>query len=189
MQNQICMTQIVLIDVDSTINNFQEHFLRLFKEKYPDVSRKLSLHPTHIEVLTLDKDKAMEVLESDGFTNGMVPLEGAVNAIQQIESRGFTVFFCTTLVTDNSNALKDRIHWIGKWFGEKFMNRVIFTKDKSLIRGNFLIDDSPIKTKGILQPEWKLIVFDMSYNQNDQCYGRIFGWTDLDSIFSLLSPK
>ena len=181
------MTKILLVDIDSTINNFQEHFLKIFKEKHSDLWEKLPPNATHFDALTLDKKKSMEIFMSDGFTNGMVPLQGSVEAIHQIENKGYHVFFCTTLVTDNSNALKDRIHWIGKWFGERFMNQVIFTKDKTLIRGDFLIDDSPFKTRGVLQPEWKLIVFDMIYNRNDPCYGRIYNWTDLDHLFSLLS--
>ena len=181
------MTKIILIDIDSTINNFQECFLEIFKQKYPDLWEKLPNNPTHFDALQLDKQETMEIFMSEGFTNKMIPLHGAVNAIHEIEARNFLVFFCTALVTDNSDVLKDRVHWIGKWFGEDFMNRVIFTKDKSLVRGDFLIDDSPFKTKGLLKPEWKLIIFDMSYNQNDSCYGRIYNWTDLDHLFSLLS--
>ena len=30
--------KIVLIDIDSTLNNFQEHFLRVFRERHPSVA-------------------------------------------------------------------------------------------------------------------------------------------------------
>ena len=183
------MSKIVLLDVDSTINNFQEHFMKLFLEKYPDWASKLPEEPVHFDVLKMDKPKGLEILEADGFTAGMVPLPGAVKAVNELDKRGYTVFFCTALVTDGSNAMKDRVQWIGKWFGEKWMKRIIFTLDKTMIRGDFLIDDSPFKTKGLLQPTWKLIVFDVKYNRDEEYYGRIYGWTDLDKLFALLEKE
>ena len=181
--------KVVLLDIDSTLNNFQEHFLKLFLEKYPDFKEKLPDDPVHFDVLKMDKAKGLEILEADGFTEGMVPLPGAVEAVNELDRRGYCVFFCTALVTDYSNAMRDRVHWIGKWFGEKWMSKIIFTLDKTMVRGDFLIDDSPFKTKGCQDPLWKLIVFDLKYNRDKEYYGRIYGWTDLDKLFDLLEKE
>ncbi|MDO8264840.1 MAG: 5'-3'-deoxyribonucleotidase, partial [Candidatus Parcubacteria bacterium] len=43
--------------------------------------------------------------------------------------------------------------------------RIILSRDKTLIRGNFLIDDRP-EIKGSSIPEWEHIIFDCSYNRN-----------------------
>ena len=180
------MGKVVLIDIDSTLNNFQEHFIREFLKKYPDFAEKLPEEPVHFDILKVDKPKGLEILTADGFTEGMVPLPGAVEAVHELEKRGHTVFFCTALVTDTSNAMRDRVQWIGKWFGEKWMKRVIFALDKTMVRGDFLIDDSPFKTKGTQTPLWKLIVFDVKYNRGEEYYGRIFGWKDLDKLFNLI---
>lgn len=183
------MAKIVLLDIDSTLNNFQEHFLNVFSQKYPDLYSKLPESASHYDALKLNRDFSMKILQEDGFNEKMVPLEGAPEAVEELDRRGYLIYFCTALVTDHSNTMRDRVEWIGKWFGEKWMERVIFTKDKTMVRGDFLIDDSPFKTRGNLNPTWKLIVFDVSYNREDECYGRIFGWKNTKPLFDLLESE
>ena len=180
------MGKVLLLDIDSTLNNFQEHFMKLFLTKYPDFKEKLPSDAVHYDVLKMDKAKALEILTSKGFTSAMVPLPGAVEAVQELAKKGFNIFFCTALVTDECDAMKERIQWIGKYFGEEWMKKVIFTLDKTMIRGDYLIDDSPFKTKGSQEPLWKLIVFDVKYNRDKEYYGRIYNWADKEKLYALL---
>ncbi|EAX94785.1 hypothetical protein TVAG_058750 [Trichomonas vaginalis G3] len=183
------MSKIVLIDVDSTLNNFQEYFVKLFLEKNPEFKDKVPEEPVHFDFMKLDKQKGLEILQAPGFTEGMTPLPGAVEAINTLDSKGYNIFFCTALVTDDSPAMRDRVHWIGKWFGQKWMDKIIFAKDKTMVRGDFLIDDSPFKTKGCTVPLWKLIIFDVKYNREDESYGRIYNWTDIDKLLQILERE
>ena len=178
--------KIVLIDIDSTLNNFQEHFLKVFRERHPSVATAAEKYETHYDVMKLDKPKAMAILTEPGFTEALRPLDGAVEAVHELDRRGYHVIFCTSLVADDSDTLRERVQWIGKWFGQRWMERVVFTGDKSLVRGDVLIDDSPFRTKGVMTPEWKLIIFDVPYNHGDAAFGRIYNWTDLDVLFGLL---
>lgn len=183
------MGKTILLDIDSTLNNFQEHFMNEVKRRYPEILDKLPNDAVHFDLLKLDKPKAMSILQDEGFTGKMIPLPGAVAAVHKLAQLGYSIFFCTTLVTDNSDAMKDRVHWIGDHFGKEWMEKVIFTKDKTMVRGDFLIDDSPFKTKGSTEPLWKLIVFDVKYNKNDPCYGRIYNWTDFEKLLEILERQ
>lgn len=183
------MEKIILIDVDSTLNNFQEYFIKMFIQKFPDFADKLPEDPVHFDLMKMDKKKGLEILQAPGFTEGMVPLPGAVDAVNLLADKGYNIFFCTALVTDDSNALRDRVQWIGKWFGQNWMDKVIFTKDKTMVRGDFLIDDSPFKTKGCCKPLWKLIIFDVKYNRDDEGYGRIYNWNDMDRLLEILERE
>ena len=177
---------IILLDIDSTLNNFQENFKNIFENKYPELIKTLPINYCHFDALHLYKKEVLEIFQEDGFTEKMIPLDGAPEAVFELDKLGYIIFFCTQLVTDHSNTMRDRVKWIGKWFGEKWMEKVIFTRDKSMVRGDFLIDDSPKKAHGLFKPLWKLIVFDTKYNKNDNFYGRIYSWKNLNQLIDLL---
>ncbi len=49
--------------------------------------------------------------------------------------------------------------------GEDWLENTIVTRDKTLIHGDYLIDDKP-KVGGLIKPKWEHIVFDQPYNRN-----------------------
>ena len=181
------MKKIVLVDIDCTLNNFQEIFIKTFKSCFPEFNKHEIR--THFDAFKLDKEKSMSILMAESFNKSLSPLENAVEAVKEIEKNGFTVFFCTSVVTDISNTMRDRVQWIGKWFGEKWMNQVIFTNDKTMVHGDFLIDDSPSRTKGCRKPDWKLIYFDTSYNHDCDCAYRIYSWNNIEELLNVLKSK
>lgn len=178
--------KVILIDIDGTLNNFDEYFISEFKRLHHELVNENTNPKNHVDVLNIDRAKGLELLRSNGFTEGMKPLKGSVEAVHAISERGHQIFFCTSLVTDFSNTLRDRVQWIGKWFGPEWKKRVIFTHDKTMIRGDFLIDDSPSKSKGLYEPTWKYIVFDSSHNENYENEFRIYDWENMDAIFSII---
>ncbi|KAH0791873.1 5'-3'-deoxyribonucleotidase [Histomonas meleagridis] len=178
--------KVILLDIDGTLNNFQEYFISEFQKRYPELIDPSNPPKSHIDIMNIDRQKGLALLQEPHFTEGMTPLRGAVKALHEMEARGHNVFFCTSLVTDHSDTLRDRVQWIGKWFGEKWMNRVIFAHDKTMVRGDFLVDDSPKKARGILPPTWKYIAFDAEHNQCDTCDYRIYDWDNLDMFFGII---
>lgn len=174
------------MDIDGTLNNFEEYIVSQFVERHPELVGEGPRPRNHVDVLNIDRQKGLELLRSPGFTEGMRPLKGAVEAVREISRRGHQIYFCTSLVTDVSDTLRDRVHWIGRWFGEEWMKRVIFTHDKTLVRGDFLVDDSPSKSRGFLAPTWKYIVFDSSHNKDFESEFRIYDWENLELFFSIV---
>ena len=59
----------------------------------------------------------------------------------------------------------EKLSWVERHLGREFMLRTILTRDKTLVRGNVLIDDKP-EVKGVMTPEWEHILFDLPCNRN-----------------------
>lgn len=60
---------------------------------------------------------------------------------------------------------------ITRWIAEKldspeWMERVVFTQDKTILKADFLIDDEPFpELTGEFEPSWEHILFDQPYNR------------------------
>ena len=64
--------------------------------------------------------------------------------------------------------------------------RVMLTKDKTLVRGDILIDDKP-EISGSLSPVWQHWLYDAPYNRHINTPRRI-RWQDPASWATLLTP-
>jgi len=56
--------------------------------------------------------------------------------------------------------------WIERHFSKEWVKRIIVTKDKTLVSGDYLIDDRPNPEKGVLDPLWEHILFHQKYNKS-----------------------
>lgn len=71
--------------------------------------------------------------------------------------------------------------WVEKHLGPDWINRLILTRDKTMINGDILIDDKVHITGAMNSPSWKHVVFTASNNQNVKVKGeklRLDNWTD-----------
>ena len=69
-----------------------------------------------------------------------------------------------------------KISWIIKHFGEKWVERMILTRDKTLVYGDILIDDKPKITGLQTHPNFLHVFFDQPFNHNVDNY-RITQWS------------
>jgi 5'-nucleotidase len=93
-----------------------------------------------------------------------MPIAGAVEAVKQL-AEYYNVFICTSPHTDYENCVLEKYEWVDNHLGRGWVRKIILTKDKTPIRGRYLIDDKP-EIKGILAPEWEQILYDQPYNRN-----------------------
>ncbi|MDQ3014829.1 MAG: 5'-3'-deoxyribonucleotidase [bacterium] len=179
--------KIVLIDMDGPLADFEGRFLEIWKEKYPD-SHFISFEDRKSLHLISDyppeyKEKIELIMQEEGFFSSLSPNLAAINAINEMVSIGYNVFICTAGIYSNKNCLTEKKLWIEKYFGEKLARTTIFTKDKTLIRGNYLIDDNPNMGNGIVTPEWEHIIYDQPFNKNSIDKRRIKSdWSDWKDV-------
>lgn len=76
------------------------------------------------------------------------PMEGAVNAVKRLCGK-YDVYILTTAPWLNPSAWSDKLVWIQRWFGadkdSPLYKRIVVTHNKSLLKGDYLIDDNPDK--------------------------------------------
>jgi 5'-nucleotidase len=78
---------------------------------------------------------------------------------------GHDVRFCTSHLFEYDYCVLEKYQWVEQHFGPEFVDRIILTRDKTLIRGNLLIDDKP-QIIGIEKPTWEHILYDRPYNRD-----------------------
>lgn len=177
---------IVLVDQDNVLADFDGGFLTEWRRQFPDelfVSfeqrKNFKMYEDYPKEL---RDKISGVYTTAGFILNLPPLDGALEALTQMIELGHEVRICSSPLSKYQNCVEEKYAWVERHFGKDFVKRVILAKDKTLIKGDVLIDDKP-KITGFLNPEWEHIVFDRPWNRTVQDRRRIT-WQNWKQVLS-----
>lgn len=159
---------IILIDMDNTLADFDKSLLNLWKEMYPNETfirpnDRKNFHP-HLDYPPHLQEKVLSICHSPGFIRNLPPIVGAIEAVNILLADGHNVRFCTSYLFEYKNSVLEKFQWIEEHFGKEAVERIIFTRDKTLIRGDIIIDDKP-EIFGVGNPTWEHIIFDRPYNR------------------------
>lgn len=97
------------------------------------------------------------VMQTPGFYADLPPMPGALDAISELSTRGWYVAVCTAPLTGSRTCAAEKLSWLTEHLGPEAARRAIITKDKTLPRGRFLVDDRP--QAGLLSPTWQQVLF------------------------------
>jgi 5'(3')-deoxyribonucleotidase len=75
-----------------------------------------------------------------GFFLGLEPLEGAIEGMNTLMTK-YDVWILTRPSIKNTNCYTEKAEWIKKYFGDNFLEKLILCPNKSLVKGDYLIDD------------------------------------------------
>ncbi|WP_462146184.1 5' nucleotidase, NT5C type [Pseudoalteromonas gelatinilytica] len=75
-----------------------------------------------------------------GFFANLKPIKGAIESVLEL-SKNNEVYILTAPSIHNPFSYLEKRVWIEKWFGMNFVERLIISPDKSLVKGELLIDD------------------------------------------------
>jgi 5'(3')-deoxyribonucleotidase len=142
----------------------------------------------HWEVLDYIVDEehkkiAKNELNKAGLCERLSLYENSLDAIKELNEIT-NLYFITAPMTDNVGWLNERVAWLVKHFGIE-VRQVGFLKDKFIVHGDFLLDDSqgnlikwiedPINING------KALLWDRPWNKQveDSRLTRIFKWQEV----------
>jgi 5'-nucleotidase len=111
------------------------------------------------------KPLVAEILLESSFFQDMLPVAGAKEALEEMQEKRFEVFICTSPLSTYNNCVLEKYKWVEKVLGPAWVKQIILTKDKTVIKGDFLIDDKPLITGAQDPPEWEHILYDRPYNK------------------------
>lgn len=103
------------------------------------------------------------IMDRTGFYDEMEPIPGALDAFRQMQTDGHDLWICTSPWLTNRSCVQDKLDWVLRHLGPKVQERVIISKDKTLVRGDILLDDKPDIT-GVAIPQWRQILVTQPYN-------------------------
>lgn len=114
------MKDIVLVDMDNVLVDFQSGIDRLTEEAKLEYEGRLD--------------------EVPGIFKLMNPMEGAIETYHWL-TENFDTYILSTAPWENPSSWSDKLNWVKQYIGEPAYKRLILSHHKNLVMGNYLIDD------------------------------------------------
>ncbi|MDF7677025.1 5'-3'-deoxyribonucleotidase [Neisseriaceae bacterium ESL0693] len=178
--------KLILLDQDGVLADFELGVRRSWQQKF---NQPIPLGERHHFYLRDDMPEKYhqalhQVYASRGFFARLPPIDGAIEAAQQLLHAGHDVRICTSPIMAYQYCMAEKFDWVRQYLGEAWLRRVIITKDKTWVRGDILIDDKPC-ISGSLSPQWQHWLYDQPYNRSVAARHRVC-WRKPDSWRYLL---
>ncbi len=165
------MNKIVLVDMDGVIAEFDQAWIKAYYSYYPEKTLPINKskcgcyfeHPVWSDPTTnLEMYKVLYNYLNLFYI--LDPIPNALRSIKEMEKCGYTIFFCSHPTVENSTCASDKYEWLKKHFGLEYAKKLILTQDKTVIYGDYLIDDKVIIDGVNKNPSWKHLLFKTPYN-------------------------
>ena len=185
---------IVLVDMDGVIADFDERIYALMAERHPAIAMPAwsdRPYPLSLGVAPEHRRTLNGLMHEVGFFRSLRPIEGAVSALLAMAAAPEAdVYLCTAPLKHSVHCAKEKAEWVTDHLGVDWIDRLVLTRDKTLVRGDYLIDDAPVARGDAVQPNWTHVYFDHPYNRPgapgaDADAPRIRSWADWRSLLSL----
>jgi 5'-nucleotidase len=175
---------LVLVDQDATIADFERALLDAFRARHPgapfidiagrtEVSARKQYGPTWGPAVDA-------IMKTAGFYLSLPVIAGAPRALEEMLEAGHEVFVCTSPLSGTRYCMPEKLAWVEQHLGASWVDRVIITKDKTLVgdarRRCVLVDDRPGVAGLVIPPPWRQVLFDAPYNQSAPA-PRLTDWT------------
>jgi 5'-nucleotidase len=158
----------ILVDMDGVIADFEHGFLEDWRATYPD-KFYIPFEERNTFQLTDQYPEDLKALVGQiycepGFFRKLNPIAGGIEALWEMDRLGLEVFICTSPLKIYQNCVIEKYIWVEENLGVAWTKRLVMTRDKTLVRGDILIDDKPV-IEGADVPAWEHVLYDQPYNR------------------------
>lgn len=158
---------IILVDQDNVIASqlvrFHEILKSDFSEVYATYSGKNEFFEFEKNFAPEHAEAIFEVRRAVGFFRSLPAIAGAKEALEELVHGGCIVRIVTAPIR-TAHSASEKMDWIAEHLGAEWCQRTILARDKTLIRGDILIDDNP-EVAGEITPLWTHVLYDQEYNK------------------------
>ena len=125
---------VILLDMDGCLVDWDRGFMRAWDAlphtQHCAIDRAASYYMEDcIADASLRKD-AIACFRAQGFFEALEPMEGALQAVKEMEREGLQLYICTTPVKHSKYCAQEKLNWVVKHLGEEWLDKVILCQDK-----------------------------------------------------------
>ena len=171
--------QIVLVDMDGVLADFDGASEAFLRQNYPHVpvAQRQSFYFRDDYIDTTHQAILNDLHTSQFFFRDLPEVPGAIEGWQRIIDLGYEPRICSSPLTSNEWCKAEKLEWVEQHLGEEALKTAVITSDKEQVAGIALIDDRPV-IKNADQATWQHIVFHQPYNQHIDTDLRLRDWYD-----------
>ncbi len=160
--------KILLVDMDGVMARYDKRYLerateigleRLDPEDVTNFYTEEIFKPE-------DRERLYDLSLEKGFFRNLEPYPGCIEALNELfDHPQLRVFICTAPKIKFDNCVGEKYEWVREHLGERFIKRMMVTRDKTIAYGDYLIDDKPQLSGALKRPVWQQIYHDRPYNR------------------------
>lgn len=188
----------ILLDMDGPLADFDLHFWdRCNAEGWAfDVAHYGQQRHRYFTEHIPDREHrraARAMVDAGGWFRSLPVTTGASDGVARLLADGHDVWVCTKPLEVNPTCRDDKGAWLAEHFPE-LERKLIITPDKSMVRGDVLIDDAP-HPSWIERASWEAVIFDAPFNRDGSVWAEFprFSWGGLNEnwlrAFRLMGRK
>lgn len=187
-------TPVILVDMDGPLAAFDQRVFEVCRSNGWQVDCTWDdgrwKHRFLTEHMDRDDGAALRAhINESRFFADLEPVEGCIDGMHELAEHA-DVWIATKPLEANVNVRDDKAAWVRRYLGDEFERRLIIASDKSLVKGDVLLDDA-IDPKWLDRAEWVPVVFPAPFNRHPESrWADIaqfpFEWTWGDPVDALL---
>lgn len=184
---------IVLVDLDGPVADFDGAFFAICESMgwamdiASPMEQRHRFATDHIPDKEDRRSARSYVNESRWFLDLPI-VDGAAEGLRELDARdGVDVWLCTKPLEANKTCRDDKAQWVIDKLGPEWERKLIVTPDKSMVRGDILVDDAPYM-EWLARSHWHPIIFPMPWNGEGSKWAGLPRWSWEDPIKDLLAP-
>lgn len=172
----------ILIDMDDVIADTVSRFLQWYERDFKIHYTQSDLKGTKLHLIVPDEQRSIvrQYPFRKGFFKDLPVIENSIEVIRELNNR-FDVYIASAAM-EFPNSLSEKYEWLDEHFPFIHWKRRIFCGDKSVLKGDMLIDDHDFNLSVF---EGRRIMFTASHNVNETKYERLDNWLDAEKLFDL----
>ena len=177
---------IILIDVDDVVADLMPSWLEQYNNEYNDnlTPDKITTWDISSLVVPDAKNRIYEIINNHRFYYSVQPVVGALEGILSLRKSGHRVIFVTSAMVGHAG---DKLRWLqhnrfldpGKINDDDYIE----VADKTLVKGDIIIDDRVKNVLGYVKTGGCAILFSRPWNSelaaDDECLFRAADWNEV----------
>ncbi len=188
----------LLIDLDNTVVDWDKEFIARFSKRDILSNEKILKIVQNRSSYEIEKNfdenvqaTVLDVVAEPTFYASLEPYPGAIEALKEMAADpNIDVKIVTSPhPTCPGQCSNEKYEFVVKHLGKSWVDKSIIARDKTVICGDFIIDDKPKISGANAAPTWQHIHFMQSYNQDiveKECNGvALKKWSEWRNVLSL----